>query len=53
LPVFQGRFGRLLDRWIVLAYRNGHEWYGIHPLIRRLPLVRDYLDKRAASASKS
>ena len=30
-------FGRLLERWLVLAYRNGDEWYDLHPLVRRAP----------------
>jgi hypothetical protein len=33
-------FGRLLERWLVLAYRNGEEWYDLHPLVRRTPMVR-------------
>lgn len=37
-------FGRLLERWLVLAYRNGDEWYDLHPLVRRAPIVRAYLD---------
>jgi hypothetical protein len=37
-------FGRLLERWLVLAYRNGEEWYDLHPLVRRTPLVRARLD---------
>ncbi len=34
------QFGRLLERWLVLAYRNGDEWYDLHPLVRRAPIVR-------------
>ncbi len=26
-------FGRLLDRWLVLAYRDDRRWYGVHPLV--------------------
>jgi hypothetical protein len=37
-------FGRLLERWLVLAYRNGEEWYDLHPLVRRAPIVRAALD---------
>jgi hypothetical protein len=36
-------FGRLLEKWLVLAYRNGDEWYDLHPLVRRAPLVRAQL----------
>ena len=38
-------FGRLLERWLVLAYRNGDEWYDLHPLVRRAPIVRAHLDE--------
>jgi len=37
-------FGRLLERWLVLAYRNGEEWYDLHPLVRRAPIVRARLE---------
>lgn len=44
LPLGDGErlaaFGRLLDQWLILAYRNGHEWYDLHPLTRRAPLVQ-------------
>jgi hypothetical protein len=32
-------FGRLLEKWLVLAYRDEEEWYDLHPLVRRSPLV--------------
>jgi hypothetical protein len=32
-------FGRLLEKWLVLAYRDETEWYDLHPLVRRSPLV--------------
>lgn len=32
-------FVRLLERWLVLAYRNGAEWYDLHPMVRRDPMV--------------
>jgi hypothetical protein len=38
-------FGRLLERWLVLAYRNGDEWYDLHPLVRRAPIVRAHLEE--------
>lgn len=28
------RLARFLDTHILLAYRNGEDWYGVHPLIR-------------------
>lgn len=36
-------FRRLLERWLVLAYRNGREWYDLHPLVRRSAIVRQRL----------
>lgn len=33
-------FGRLLERFLVLAYRNGREWYDLHPLVRVAPAVQ-------------
>jgi hypothetical protein len=36
-------FGRLLQKLLVLGYRNGHEWYDLHPLVRRAPIVKERL----------
>lgn len=40
-------FGQLLDRWYLLAYRNGvpdvPEWYDVHPLVARTKVVREVL----------
>lgn len=44
-------FGRLLERFFVLAYRNGSEWYDIHPLLREDPLVVAYLRNLARDGS--
>lgn len=33
-------FGRLVDDFLVFAYRNGEEWYDLHPLVRELPMVK-------------
>jgi hypothetical protein len=44
-------FGRLVERWLVLAYRNGREWYDLHPMVARSPLVEERL--RAGSAARS
>ena len=41
-------FGRMLERWLILAYRNGEEWYDLHPLVRRAPIVREHLSRVAA-----
>jgi hypothetical protein len=38
-------FGRLVERHLVLAYRNGREWYDLHPLVRQDPMVAEYLKK--------
>jgi hypothetical protein len=34
-------FGRLLEKWLVLAYRDEEEWYDLHPLVRRAPVVAE------------
>ncbi len=36
-------FGHLFERWLILAYRNGVEWYDLHPLVRRDPTVQKRL----------
>lgn len=45
LPVGDGDdialFTRLVNSRLILAYRNGRRWYDLHPLVRRLPAVRD------------
>ncbi|TKD03833.1 P-loop NTPase fold protein [Polyangium fumosum] len=33
-------FGRLLQLYLVLAYRNGKPWYDLHPLVRDAPIVK-------------
>lgn len=38
-------FGRLLQGYLVLAYRNGQPWYDLHPLVRRAPVIREGLAK--------
>lgn len=42
-PARLARFGRLFEQFLILAYRNGSEWYDIHPLIRRAPAIKDRL----------
>lgn len=44
-------FARLLDRYLVLAYRNGTEWYDLHPMIRRDPMVEERLKAKPVSSS--
>jgi hypothetical protein len=36
-------FGRLLQKLLVLAYRDAREWYDVHPLVRRAPVVQERL----------
>jgi hypothetical protein len=38
-------FGRLLQRYLVLAYRNGEPWYDIHPLVRNARPLKQRLEK--------
>lgn len=33
-------FGRFVEDFLVFAYRNGEEWYDLHPLVRELPMVK-------------
>jgi hypothetical protein len=39
-------FGFLFERWLILAYRNGEEWYDLHPLVRRAPMVQARLSQK-------
>ena len=39
-------FGRLLEKWLVLAYRDDDEWYDLHPLVKRAPLVAGALAEK-------
>lgn len=40
-------FGYLFERWLILAYRNGDEWYDLHPLVRRAADVQRRLAAKA------
>jgi hypothetical protein len=44
-------FGRLLEKWLVLAYRDEEEWYDLHPLVRRAPLVASALPASASAVA--
>ena len=46
-PTKMALFGNLFERWLILAYRNGEEWYDLHPLVRKAPIVQEYLAKTA------
>jgi hypothetical protein len=41
-------FGHLFERWLILAYRNGDEWYDLHPLVRRASMVQARLNRKPA-----
>jgi hypothetical protein len=45
------RLAELFDNHFVLGYRNGEEWYDLHPLVRRSPKVDAAL--RAANDDES
>lgn len=42
---------RLLDRWLVLAYRNGEAWYDVPPLVRTIPAVRSAIEHAKQSVA--
>lgn len=42
-------FGFLFERWLILAYRNGDEWYDLHPLVLRAPKIQERLKRIPAS----
>ena len=41
--------GYLFERWLILAYRDGSEWYDLHPLVRRSEQVQRRLTERSAA----
>lgn len=41
-------FSRLFINHLILTYLNGEEWYDVHPLVRRVPEVRDLIAARSA-----
>lgn len=38
-PEQRRHFGELFERFLVLAYRNGEEWFDLHPLVRDAPAL--------------
>ncbi len=42
------QFGELFARFLVLAYRNGQEWFDIHPLVRKAPALIRYFGPQDA-----
>ena len=43
-------YARFLDTHLVLCYRNGAEWYDVHPLVRDLVLEQAARVRKAAVA---
>ena len=41
------QFGHLFSRFLVLAYRNGEEWFDLHPLVRKAPALVNRLGRDA------
>ncbi len=46
------RLAELFDHHFVLGYRNGQEWYDLHPLVRRSPKVQAALQEANGKKSK-
>ncbi|MBK8259280.1 MAG: hypothetical protein IPK82_42315 [Polyangiaceae bacterium] len=44
-------FGRLLERFLLLGYRNGREWYDLHPLVKRAPALQKRLSPKREDAT--
>ncbi|MEZ4312102.1 MAG: hypothetical protein R3F14_29090 [Polyangiaceae bacterium] len=50
-PAQLAAFGRLIERYLVLAYRNGEEWYDVHPMTRRDPMLAARLANRTTPSA--
>ncbi|NLX21139.1 MAG: hypothetical protein GXY55_05620 [Phycisphaerae bacterium] len=46
------RLAELFDHHFVLGYRNGEEWYDLHPLVRRSPKVQAALKQAHGKKAK-
>jgi len=46
------RLAELFDHHFVLGYRNGQEWYDLHPLVRKSPKVQAALQEANGKNSK-
>jgi len=46
------RLAELFDNHFVLGYRNGQEWYDLHPLVRQNPKVQAALEKANGKKTK-
>jgi hypothetical protein len=51
-PAELALFGHLFERWLILAYRNGVEWYDLHPLVRRDPAVQARIAAQAQNVAR-
>jgi hypothetical protein len=40
-PTQLALFSHLFEHFLIFAYRNGNEWFDIHPLIRDAPHLKD------------
>lgn len=47
------RIAELFDHHFVLGYRNGREWYDLHPLVRRSPKVNNALQEANGKRPKN
>ncbi len=47
------RLAELFDNHFVLGYRNGDEWYDLHPLVKRCPKVREMLEQANGTKSEA
>jgi len=45
-------FARLYEKRLILAYRNGTEWYDVHPLIKDHPMLREAMEKMSKKPAK-
>ena len=43
-------FARLYEKRLILAYRNGDEWYDVHPIIREEPRIQQRIAERYPKA---
>jgi hypothetical protein len=51
-PAELALFGHLFERWLILAYRNGAEWYDLHPLVRRDSAVQARIAAQAQNLAR-
>jgi hypothetical protein len=49
----RAQLAKLLDRFLVLSYRNGEPWYDLHPMLRRTRMVEEAIRARAEATGQS